>query len=151
VGSKPTSAKPPILYGYRNLYTYMYIFVLIASTSSLQVCGERETSASPRQQNVDGVDKQSQGPGRISRSTASVSGRRSTVSANERLSKRSTRSVARQQVRGVGKQVSVHNVREQTTGPRHRQASGRTVVSVNEQAGPRRKRTRQVHGVSVGK
>ena len=43
----------------------MYIFVLIASTSSLQVCGERETSASPRQQNVDGVDKQSQGRGPV--------------------------------------------------------------------------------------
>ena len=54
-------------------------------------------------------------------------------------------------VLGVGNKVGVHGVKEQTTGPRPRQASGRTVVSVNEQVGPRRKKARQVHGVSVGK
>ena len=90
-------------------------------------------TASAGEQNVHGIDKQS------IRSVASTRG---------------------QQVRGVDKQVGfsasaikwgVHNMREQTTGPRHRQASGRTVVSVNEQAGLRRKKARQVHGVSVGK
>ncbi len=130
-----------------------YIFVLIASASSLQGFGERETSAGSRscqasgrspvsggigrstasagEQNVDGVDEQLQGPGRISRSTASVSSGRSTVSANEQagprrwrqwstasasdrevqgIDERSTRSVTTarvQQVRGVRKQVRV--------------------------------------------
>ena len=54
------------------------------------------------------------------------------MSANERLSKRSTRSVARQQVRGVGKQVGVLGVGNKVGCPQRERANDRSTTSASE-------------------
>ena len=86
---------------------------MTASAINLQVRGERETSAGQRhcqasgkspesardrqihgEQNADGVDEQPQNLRRVSRSPESASGGRSTVIADDQLSKQAGRSTA---------------------------------------------------------